>query len=322
MRPAFILFGLALVVVSVPAGAQATKYPVKPVRMLVGFSAGGATDNVARFIAPKLGEVLGEQVVVENRPGASSMIAGELVAKAAPDGYTVLMVTQTIMNAQMLHRKAHPDLANDFAPVSLVASTPLVLVANPSLPVKNVKDLIALAKAHPGELNYGSGGVGASPHMSGELFAKMAGIRIVHVPYKGEAPALTDLIGGHLPFMFSNLTAAMAYVNAGKLRALAVTSKTGVPAAPGVPALADAGLPGYEVLGWFGVVAPAATPRDIIGRLSGDIKKVVQGPDIQKLFAAQGLTPHGNTPDEYGTFIKSEAVKWKKLIDEAGIKIK
>lgn len=316
MRPAFILFGLALAVVSVPAGAQAMKYPVKPVRMLVGFSAGGATDNVARFIAPKLGEVLGEQVVVENRPGASSMIAGEFVAKAAPDGYTVLMVTQTIMNAQMLHRKAHPDLAKDFAPVSLVASTPLVLVANPSLPVKTVKDLIALAKAHPGELNYGSGGVGASPHMSGELFAKMAGIKIVHVPYKGEAPALTDLIGGHLPFMFSNLTAAMAYVNAGKLRALAVTSTKGV------PSLADAGLPGYEVLGWFGVVAPAATPRDIAGRLSGDIKKVVQRQDIKDLFAAQGLTPHGNTPAEYGAFIKSEAVKWKKLIDEAGIKIK
>lgn len=320
MKPVFILAGIAIAVMAGSAAAQ--KYPTKPVRMIVGFSAGGATDNVARFIAPKLSDALGEQVIIDNRPGASSMIAGEIVAKAPPDGHTVLMVTQTIMNAQMLQGKAHPDLVKDFAAVSLVASTPLVLVVNPSLPVKSVKELIALAKAKPGELNYGSGGVGASPHMSGELFAKMAGIKIVHVPYKGEAPALVDLIGGHLPMMFSNITAAMVHVQAGKLRAIGVSSLKPVAAAPGVPAVAEAGLPGFEVLGWFGVVAPAATPRAIVTALSGEIRKVLERPDMQELFANQGLTPHGNTPDEYGAFIKAEAVKWKKLIDDAGITVK
>jgi tripartite-type tricarboxylate transporter receptor subunit TctC len=315
---------LALVVAGAApeVAAQSVKYPVKPVRMIVGFSPGGATDNVARFIAPKLGEGLGQQVVVENRPGASSLIAGELVAKSPPDGYTVFMVTQTIMNAQFLQRKNFPDLTRDFAAVSLVASSPLVLVVNPSLPVKTVKELIALAKARPGELNYGSGGVGASPHMSGELFAKMAGIKLTHVPYKGEGPALVDLIGGHLPMMFSNLTAAMPHVQAGKLRALAVTSAKATPAAPGVPTVAESGLPGFEVLGWFGVVAPAATPREILDRLSSEIRRTLERSDIRELFASQGLTSHGTTPEEYATFIQSEAVKWKKLIDEVGITVK
>ena len=320
MKTLIFLLGVLIAAAAGPACAQ--KYPSKPVRMMVGFSAGGATDNVARFIAPKLGEAMGQQVIVDDRPGASSMIAGDLVAKSPPNGYTVLMVTQTIMNAQMIRRKAHPDLVKDFAAVSLVASTPLVLVVNPSLPVKSVKDLIALAKAKPGELNYGSGGVGASPHMSGELFAKMAGIKIVHVPYKGEAPALIDLIGGHLPMMFSNLTAAMVHVQAGKLRALGVTSLKPVPAAPGVPAIAESGLPGFEVLGWFGVVAPAATRREILTKLSGEIRKVLERQDIKSLFASQGLTPHGDTPHEYSVFIKAEQVKWKKLIDDVGIAIK
>lgn len=320
MKAIFIAIGLAVAVSAGSAAAQ--KYPSKAVRMLVGFSAGGATDNVARFIAPKLGEALGQQVVVENRPGASSMIAGELVAKAQPDGHTVLMVTQTIMNAQMLHQKAYPDLTKHFAAVSLVASTPLLLTVNPSLPVKSVNDLIALAKAKPGEINYGSGGVGASPHMSGELFAKMAGVKLTHVPYKGEAPALTDLIGGHLPMMFSNITAALPHAQSGKLRVIGVTSLKPVAVAPGVPAIAESGLPGFEVLGWFGVVAPQATPREVVSALSAQIRKVLDQAEMKALFAKQGLTPEGNTPDEYAAFIKTEAVKWKKLIDDAGISLK
>ena len=311
--------GLGLAFVCGAAAAQAPKYPSKTVRMLVGFSPGGATDNVARFIAPGLTEGLGQSVVVENRPGASSIIAGEVVAKAPPDGHTVLMVTQTLINARIIENRVFPDLAKDFAAVSLCASTPLVLVVNPSLPVKTLKELIALARANPGHLNYGSGGVGASPHMSGELLAKMARITIVHVPYKGEGPALIDVIAGHLPMMFSNPTASMPHVQGGKLRAIAVTGSQPSPAVPGVPTLAAAGLPGYEVLGWFGVVSPAATPREIVARLNGEIAKVLARPEIREKFSSQALEPGNLTPEQFGEFIRSEAVKWEKLIREVGV---
>jgi len=313
------IFGIMLATAT--AGAWAQNYPNKSVRVLVGFSAGGATDNVARFIAPSLGEGLGQNLLVENRAGASSIIAGELVAKAAPDGYTLFMVTQTLINAMILNEKTFPDLAKDFAAVSLVATTPLVLVVNPSLPVKSVSQLIALAKARPNQINYGSGGIGASPHMSGELLAKMAGIKIIHVPYKGEAPALVDLLGGHLPVMFSNLTAAIPMVQAGKLRAIGVTSKEPAPAVPGVPPVAET-LPGFEVLGWFGLVAPLATPRDVIARVNSEVNKALARADVKQKFAAQGLTPSGDTPEHYGAFIKSESAKWSKLIKDAGISIK
>jgi len=313
------IFGIMLATAT--AGAWAQNYPNKSVRVLVGFSAGGATDNVARFIAPSLGEGLGQNLLVENRAGASSIIAGELVAKAAPDGYTLFMVTQTLINAMILNEKTFPDLAKDFAAVSLVATTPLALVVNPSLPVKSVSQLIALAKARPNQINYGSGGIGASPHMSGELLAKMAGIKIIHVPYKGEAPALVDLLGGHLPVMFSNLTAAIPMVQAGKLRAIGVTSKEPAPAVPGVPPVAET-LPGFEVLGWFGLVAPLATPRDVIARVNSEVNKALARADVKQKFAAQGLTPSGDTPEHYGAFIKSESAKWSKLIKDAGISIK
>jgi len=319
MKITHTIFGIMLATAT--AGAWAQNYPNKSVRVLVGFSAGGATDNVARFIAPSLGEGLGQNLLVENRAGASSIIAGELVAKAAPDGYTLFMVTQTLINAMILNEKTFPDLAKDFAAVSLVATTPLVLVVNPSLPVKSVSQLIALAKARPNQINYGSGGIGASPHMSGELLAKMAGIKIIHVPYKGEAPALVDLLGGHLPVMFSNLTAAIPMVQAGKLRAIGVTSKEPAPAVPGVPPVAET-LPGFEVLGWFGLVAPLATPRDVIARVNSEVNKALARADVKEKFAAQGLTPSGDTPEHYGAFIKSESAKWGKLIKDAGISIK
>lgn len=319
MKITHTIFGIMLATAT--AGAWAQNYPNKSVRVLVGFSAGGATDNVARFIAPSLGEGLGQNLLVENRAGASSIIAGELVAKAAPDGYTLFMVTQTLINAMILNEKTFPDLAKDFAAVSLVATTPLVLVVNPSLPVKSVSQLIALAKARPNQINYGSGGIGASPHMSGELLAKMAGIKIIHVPYKGEAPALVDLLGGHLPVMFSNLTAAIPMVQAGKLRAIGVTSKEPAPAVPGVPPVAET-LPGFEVLGWFGLVAPLATPRDVIARVNSEVNKALARADVKQKFAAQGLTPSGDTPEHYGAFIKSESAKWSKLIKDAGISIK
>jgi tripartite-type tricarboxylate transporter receptor subunit TctC len=314
--------GLTLAAGACAAHAQAPKFPSKPVRMLVGFAPGGATDIVARFLAPGLGEALGQSVLVENRPGASSQIAGELVAKAPPDGHVVLMTTQTLMTSQMIESKTFPDFVKDFAPVSLCATSPLILVVNPSLPVKSLKELIALARSRPGELNYGSGGLGTTPHLSGELLATMAKLKIVHVPYKGEAPALTDVLAGHVPFMFSNVTASISFVKAGKLRALAMTGLKPSPAVPGMPTMAEMGLPGFEVVGFFGVLAPAATPRDVVARLNREIVKVLARPDIRERFAAQALEPADTTPEQFAAYIKGEVGRWGKLIKEAGIRMK
>ena len=301
------------------AQAPAPRYPVKPVRMLVGFAPGGATDIVARLLAPGLGESLGQSVVVENRPGASSQIAGELVARSAPDGHTLLMTTQTLMTSQMIEGKNYPNLSRDFAAVSLSATSPLILVVNPSLPVKSVKELIALARARPGELNYGTGGLGTTPHMSGELFATQARLKIVHVPFKGEAPALVDVIAGHVPMMFSNITASITYVQAGRLRMIAQTGLQRSPVVQNVPTMAESGLPGFEIIGFFGVMAPAGTPREIVTRLNGDLAKALSRPDVREKFSAQALEPGKMTAGEYADFIKGQAAKFGKVIREAGI---
>ncbi len=298
---------------------QTAKFPSKPVRILVGFAPGGATDIIARLLAPGLTESLGQTILVENRPGASSQIAGELVAKSPPDGHMLLMTTQTLMTSQMIEGRTYPDLVKDFAAVALCATSPLILVTNPSLPVRSLKELIALARARPGELNYGSGGIGTTPHLSGELLITMARLKIVHIPYKGEAPAIVDTLAGHLPFMFSNVTASNMHVQAGKLRAIAVTGPERTPAVPGVPTLAESGLPGFEVVGFFGVMAPAATPREIVTRLNSEIGKVLARPDIREKFASQALDPGNLTAEQFGEYIKAAAGKWGKLIREAGI---
>ena len=316
------MVGLALAMVGGAALAQVSKYPVRAVRMLVGFAPGGATDIIARYIAPGLTESLGQSVVVENRPGASSQIAGQLVARSAPDGYTLLMTTQTLMTSQMIEGKTFPDLTKDFAAVSLSATSPLILVVNPSLPAKSVKELIALARARPGELNYASGGLGTTPHMSGELLATQARLKLVHVPFKGEGPALIDVIAGHLPMMFSNITASIGFVHAGKLRMLAQTGLKRSPVVANVPTMAESGLPGFEMIGFFGVMAPAGTPREIVARLNGEIGKSLSRPDVREKFAAQALDPGKMTAGQYGDFIKAEAVKFGKLIREAGITAK
>lgn len=302
--------------------AQAPKYPVKPVRVLVGFAPGGATDIVARLLAPSLAESLGQSVVVENRPGASSQIAGELVARSAPDGYTLLMTTQTLMTSQMIEGKTYPDLTKDFAAVSLSATSPLILVVNPSLPVKSVKELIALARARPGELNYGSGGLGTTPHMSGELLSTQARIKIVHVPFKGEAPALIDVVAGHVPMMFSNITASLGYAKVGRLRVLAQTGLQRSPVVADVPTMSESGLPGFEIIGFFGVMAPARTPREIVARLNGELAKAMARPDVRKQYSAQALDPGTLGAEEYAAFIKDQAVKFGKVIREAGITAK
>ena len=302
--------------------AQAPKYPVKPVRLLVGFAPGGATDIIARLLAPSLGESLGQTVVVENRPGASSQIAGTLAARSAPDGHTLLMTTQTLMTSQMIEGKTYPDLTKDFAAVSLSATSPLILVVNPSLPVKSVKELIALARKRPGELNFGTGGLGTTPHMSGELLATMARLKLVHVPFKGEGPALVDVIAGHLPMMFSNITASLSFVQGGRLRVLAQTGLKRSPVIAQVPTMDESGLPGFEVIGFFGVMAPAGTPREIVTRLNDELAKSMSRPDVRKQYATQALDAGTLSADQYAAFIKDQAVKFGKIIRDANITAK
>ena len=322
MKPFHCVLGLTLALASGVALPQESKYPARAVRMLVGFAPGGATDIIARSIAPVLTESLGQTVVVENRPGASSQIAGALVAKSPPDGHVLLMTTQTLMTSQMIEKRTYPNLVKDFAAVSLTATSPLILVVNPSLPVRSLKEVIALARARPGEINYGSGGVGTTPHLSGELLATMARLRIVHVPYKGEAPAIVDVLAGHLPLMFCNVTACNMHVQSGRMRALAVTGLTRTPVVSGAPTLDESGLPGFEVVGFFGVIAPAGTSREIVTRLNGEIAKALARPDIGERFAAQALDPGKLTADQFADYIKAAAVKWGKLIRDAGITVK
>ncbi|HEY7743320.1 MAG TPA: tripartite tricarboxylate transporter substrate binding protein [Burkholderiales bacterium] len=314
--------GALCLAVAGAAFAQAPKYPVKPVRMLVGFAPGGATDIVARLLAPSLGESLGQTVVIENRPGASSQIAGDIAARAVPDGHTLLMTTQTLMTSQMIEGKTFPNLTRDFAAVSLSATSPLILVVTPTLPAKSVRTLLELARARPGELNYGTGGLGTTPHMSGELLATMARIKIVHVPFKGEGPALVDVIAGHVPMMFSNITASIAYVKAGRLRVLAQTGLKRSPVVAEVPTMDESGLRGFEVIGFFGVMAPAKTPREIVTRLNAELAKSMTRPDVQKQYAAQALDAGTLSADQFAAFIKDQAVKFGKIIRDANITAK
>ena len=310
--------GIALAAVACAAFGQ-VKYPVRTVRMIVGFSPGGATDIIARNVAAALTESLGQSVVVENRPGASSQIAGDLVAKSPPDGHVLMMTTQTLMTSVMIEKKTYPDIMKDYSHVALTATSDLILAVNPALPVRNVKELIALAKARPGELNYASGGVGTTLHLGGELLKNMAKVSIVHVPYKGEAPAIIDLIAGHMPVSLCNVAACNNHVQSGKIRALAVTGLQRTPAVPGVPTVSESGLPGYEVVGYFGVLAPAGAPREIVTRLNTEINKALARADIKERFASQALYPGSLTADEWSAYIKLSAVKWGKLIKEAGI---
>ena len=289
--------------------------------MVVGFTAGGGTDVVARILAQKMSERLGQSVLVENRTGASGMIAGDLVAKSAPDGYTLMMGTQTTFAvAPALYRKTTLDPARDFAGIAMSAVSPLVLVVHPGVPAHSVKDVIAMAKAKPGAVNYGSGGLGTSPHMSGELFQAVAGIKLAHVAYRGEAPAINDLIGGQIPFMFSNLSAIVGNVRAGQLRAVGVTSAKRAPALPDVPTLAESGLPGFEVETWFALVAPAGTPQDLRARLNAEVRRALALPDVKQRYVDLGMTAEDSTPESVDAYIKSEIAKWTKVIKDADIK--
>jgi len=311
---------LALCFAVAPANAQPARFPDRPIKIVVGFAPGGGTDVAARVLAQKLTEGLGQAVVVENRPGASGMIADEAVAKAPPDGYTLMMGTQTTLAvAPNLYRKFALDPAKEFVGVSMAGISPLALVVHPSLPARSVKDVIAMAKARPGALNFGSGGVGTTPHMAGELFALEAGLKMVHVAYRGEAPAINDLLGRQLDFMFANLSATIGNIQAGTLRALAVTSAKRTPAAPDIPTVAETALPGFDAATWFALVAPAGTPRDIVARLNAEVKRQLDLPDTQRRFVELGMSSETSTPEALDGYIKSEIAKWTKVIKEAAI---
>ena len=303
------------------AAAHAEIYPAKPIRMIVAYPPGGGTDIVGRMVAQKLGEALGQSVVVENRGGASGNIGTELAARAAPDGYTILMgnVAPNAINVSLFKNLPFDPVA-DFAPVSLVASTPNILVVHPSTPARTVKEVIALAKANPGTLNFASAGVGSSSHLAGELFRILAGADIVHVPYKGAGPAMVDVLSGQVQLYFATMPAAMPHLKSGKLAPVAVTSAQRSHALPDLPTILDSGVPGYEASTWYGVLAPAHTPSAVVTRLHADIVKILAVPEMRERLAAQGFQPVGSAPEEFGATIKSEIAKWSKVIRDAGIR--
>ena len=310
----------ALALAALPTFAQS--FPAKPVRILVGFAPGGSTDVTARILALELGKLWNQQVVVDNRPGASGMIGAELAAKAAPDGYTLLVSPQTsIVVAPLLFKKMAYDPLKDFAPAGVVGSSPQLLVIHPSLPPKNFKEFVAFAKAHAKALSFGSGGIGSTPHLAGELLNLSLKIKMVHVPYKGENPALADVLGGQLPLMFSNLPVALPHAQAGKLRALAVTSLQRSQIAPEYPTIAESGIPGFDTATWSGLYLPAATPRELVARISADAGKAFAQPEVRQRLVAQGLD-YGmyTTPDEHAAYVKSEISRWGKVIREAGVR--
>jgi tripartite-type tricarboxylate transporter receptor subunit TctC len=306
--------------VSIAQDNSAQSYPSKPIRLIVPFVAGGGTDLTARAIAQKLTQAWGQPVIVENRPGANGTIGVEVAAKSAPDGYTLTMISSSHSVNVSLYKDLPYDLVRDFEPITQATTQPYALVVNPSLPVKSVADLIALAKAKPGTLNYGSSGIGGLSHLSGALFASLADIRLTHIPYKGGAPAMGDVIGGQIEMLFSTLLQSHAQRAAGKLRALAVTTAKRSPAAPELPTMIEAGVPGFEVAGWYGVLAPARTPQAIVTKLNTEIVRILHTQEVQVHLAADGSEPVGNTPQEFASHIKSEVAKWRKVITDAGIK--
>jgi len=292
---------------------HAQDYPSRPVRIVVGFPPGGGADTIGRLLGKKLGEAWSQSIVVENRPGADASIATEFVSRAAPDGYTLLMTTNahTITPFQ---RKLPYDPVKDLAPITLVASTPNLLLVHPALPVRTQADLIALAKRRPGELAFASSGTGTSPYLSMELFKMLAGIDMVHVPYKGSGPAVIDLMGGHVQLMFGAVSTTLPYVKAGKLRVLSVSSTQRIAAAPEVPTVAEAGLPGFEARSWYAVLAPAKTPAEIVQKVATDIAAMLRQQDIIAFLATIGFDPVGNTPAQFAEVIRSDMVRWGKVI--------
>ena len=312
------LTGAAMAVVTLTASAQ-QPFPHRAIRLIVPSLPGGGTDITARLIAPKMSEVLGQQVVVENRAGAASMIGSEAVARAAPDGHTLLMGIATLTINPHIQRKMPFDVVKDLTPVSQAVILPNVLITHPSVPAKTVKELIAFARAHPDQLNYASAGVGSNIHLAMALFLNMAKIKIVHVPYKGSGGAMVDLLSGQITTMTTTTLSAMPFVRSNRLRALGVTAAKRSVALPNVPTIAEAALPGYEAVQWYGVLAPAGTPRDVVGKLHAAVVRALQEAPVRERLLVDGAEPVGNTPDEFAAIIRNDLVKWGKVIKDAGI---
>ena len=317
-RSSLILLCAGLLLTA-PASAQ--QYPTRPVRFVVPFAPGGSVDTLARTIGPRLADALGQQIVVDNRPGGNGNIGMEVVAQARPDGHTVVLgYIANLAIFPSLSAKLPYDPVKDFAPVTQVASSPNVLTAHPAVPAKNLKELVALVKAKPGQVSFASTGVASVGHLTGELLNSLAGMKMTHVPYKGGGQAIIDLLGGHVQVMFSGFSAAMPHIKSGKIRALAVTGPQRSPALPEVPTIAEQGFPGVEATAWYGVLAPAATPQPIIARLHGEVVKILKVPDVVQKLDGLGFEIVGSQPAEFGAYIKSEMKKWAKVVQASGAK--
>jgi tripartite-type tricarboxylate transporter receptor subunit TctC len=299
---------------------DAASYPAKPIRMVISLAPGGGVDTSGRLLGQKFTDAWGQQVVAENRPGAGGTIATELVARAAPDGYTLLMQSMSHAITPALYKLSY-DTIKDFAPVSLFVQSPSILAVHPSLPVKNVKELIAFTKKHPNEILFSSSGVGSGQHLAMELLNRMAGLQLVHIPYKGTASSILDLVAGRVSITSASAISTMPHVRAGRLRALAVSSGRRSPSVPELPTIAEAGVPGFAVDQWYALFAPAGTPKEVVAKLYGEIAKTVANPEIRERLLSMGLDPVGMPPDEFTEYVKAETAKWGKLVREAGIRV-
>jgi tripartite-type tricarboxylate transporter receptor subunit TctC len=299
--------------------SQAQSYPTRAVRLIVPFSAGGAADVPGRILTQRMSESVGQQVVVDNRPGAGSAIGAELAAKSAPDGYTLFMISNTHFVTAALHKKLAYDPLSDYTPVTQITSAPNILVVHPSLPAKSVKELVALARAKPGQIDYASSGNGSTQHLTGALFCKMAGIEMTHIPYRGSGPVTADLLGGQVMVAFPGIAGMLPHIKAGKLRALGISSAKRSPELPAVPTIAEAGIKGYEIVAWFGIAAPRGLPREIQMKLHGDLLRILKNPDFQKSLVAVGQEPAWqDTPERFYEFLKVEAAKWAQVVRDSG----
>jgi len=315
-----VLAAIAALGLAAPGPALAQKWPEKTVRIVVPFTPGGGTDILARVLGQKLTESWGQPVVVDNRPGASGTVGTAVVARASADGQMMLIVPAGYAGNPGLYKRLPYDHTRDLAPVSCLASGPLTLVVHPSFPARSIKELIAFGRSRPGEINFGSSGAGTLPHLSAELFNSMSGIKMVHIPYRGAGAAVTDLLAGRVPIYFMNILQSLQLIKAGKLRALGVTTPQRSPIAPDIPAIAEAGLKGYDMTNWYGLLVPAATPREIIVKLSAEIARILNLPDLKSRLAEDGMTVVASTPEQFGAFLVRETEKFTKVIEAAGIK--
>jgi tripartite-type tricarboxylate transporter receptor subunit TctC len=322
MRKIAIQWSVAMLMAAA-AGAShaqdAASYPAKPIRMIIALAPGGGVDTSGRLLGQKFTDAWGQQVVAENRPGAGGTIATELVARAAPDGYTLLMQSMSHAITPALYKLPY-DTIRDFAPVSLFVQSPSILAVHPSLPVKSVKELIAFTKKHPNEILFSSSGVGSGQHLAMELLNRMAGLQLVHIPYKGTAPSILDLVAGRVSVTSASAISTMPHVRAGRLRALAVSSAKRSPSVPQLPTIAEAGVPGFAVDQWYSLFAPAGTPKEVVAKLYAEIARTVANPEIRERLLSMGLDPVGMPPDEFTEYVKTETIKWRKLVREAGIR--